>query len=100
VRTLDRGKTRHYRGRGKSVECCPFPRARVWLWKNGRYRIERGPEVETGYYRSLARGAIRLDKGARGGRTRLVTLSFFGRVVDGRWQTSEVWFADTRTRKS
>ncbi len=98
VRTLARGETRFYRGRGKGVDCCPLSRAWVWLWKNGRYRIERGTQVETGYYRSLARGAMRLDKGARGGRTRLVTLSFFGRVVDGRWETREVWFADTRTR--
>ena len=98
VRTLAAGSTRFYRGRGKSVECCPLPRARVWLWKTGRYRIERGRQVETGYYRSLARGAVRLDQGARGGRTRKVTLSFFGRVVDGRWETREVWLADTRTR--
>ena len=70
----------------------------MWLWKTGRYRIERGRQVETGYYRSLARGAVRLDQGARGGRTRKVTLSFFGRVVDGRWETREVWLADTRTR--
>ncbi len=98
VRTLAPGETRFYRGRGKSVECCPLPRARVWLWKNGRYRVERGRQVETGHYRSLARGTIRIDKGARGGRTRRVTLSFFGRVVDGRWETHTVWFADTRTR--
>jgi hypothetical protein len=97
VRVLAPGATRFYRG-SRTVACCPLPRARVWLWKNGRYRIERGRQVETGHYRSLARGAIRLDQGARGGRTRKVTLSFFGRVVDGRWRTSEVWFADTRTR--
>ncbi len=97
VRTLAPGTTRFYRG-SRSAACCPLPRTRVWLWKNGRYRVERGRQVETGHYRALARGAIRLDKGVRGGRTRKVTLSFFGRVVDGRWQTREVWFADTRTR--
>ncbi len=97
VRVLRPGATRFYRG-STSVARSRLSGARVWLWKNGRYRIERGRQVEAGYYRSLARGAIRLDKGARGGPTRKATLSFFGRIVDGRWQTSEVWFDDTRTR--
>ena len=97
VRSFARGETRNYHGTGTTQICCHHPKADVRLRKDGRYRIVRGHQEERGHYRAIGSSMLRLDPGPRGGRTKVVQLDFFGRVVDGTWQLRRVRLGNTLT---
>jgi hypothetical protein len=91
VRSFARGETRNYHGTGTTEICCHH------LRNDGRYRIVRGRQVERGHYRAIGSSLLRLDPGSRGGRTKLVQLDFFGRIVDGTWKLRRVRLDNTLT---
>lgn len=97
VRSFARGETRNYHGTGTTQICCHHPKADVRLRKDGRYRIVRGRLVERGHYRAIGSSMLRLDPGRRGGRTKVVQLDFFGRLVDGTWRLRRVRLGNTLT---
>jgi hypothetical protein len=97
VRSFARGETRNYHGTGTTQICCHHPKAEVSLRKDGRYRIVRGRQTERGHYRAIGSSMLRLDPGPRGGRTKVVQLDFFGRMVDGSWQLRRVRLGNTLT---
>ncbi len=97
VRTFARGETRRYHGVGRTQICCTYPRAEVWLRKDGSYRIVRGKQDQRGHYKAIGSSRLRLDAGPRGGRTRVVQLDFFGVVDDGAWQLRRVRLGNTLT---
>jgi hypothetical protein len=97
VRSFARGETRNYHGTGTTQICCHHPKAEVSLRKDGRYRIVRGRQTERGHYRAIGSSMLRLDPGPRGGRTKVVQLDFFGRMVDGTWQLRRVRLGNTLT---
>lgn len=106
VRTLAPGATRRYHGTGKVLPCAHFDRtgcsyfapAEVWLRKDGRYRWIRDNTDERGHYESLANSRLKLDPGEPGGKTRIVPLGIFGKIVNGEWRVIRFHLDNTMTK--